>query len=101
MARTIQLRVDDLLQMTRTTLMSQGLGWSDATADRSGERRDLVLSAYPKYLSETMTFTVTVCFQPDVIAELSRKDLVAKYVFFISGFLSQKWELARSRGKIK
>ena len=79
--------------------MSQGLGWTDATADRSGERRDLVFSAYPKYLSET--FTVTVCFHPDVIAELSRKDLVAKYVFFISGFLSQKWELARSRGKVK
>ena len=50
--------------------MSQGLGWSDATAVRSGERRDLVFSAYPKYLSET--FTVTVCFHPDVIAELSR-----------------------------
>ncbi len=70
-------------------LISQGLGWTDAIEEKPDGKGNLHFEVFPKYLSEKTVAIVTVCSEPDVIVEMSKKTTAqkavayhGKYVFF-------------------
>ena len=63
----------DVILTRAYPLLSQGLGWTDALEEKPDKRGNLHFEVFPKYLSEKYPSMLTVCCEPDVIVELSRK----------------------------
>jgi len=62
--------------------MSQGLGWTDAIEGKPDDKGNIHFEAFPKYLSENAVSIVTVCSEPDVIVELSKKTTAQKAIAY-------------------